>query len=440
MRRGSAQLSLTSVVATIFVAAVLAGGGLYAFYSYSDDLLAVFSSWLSGEPTIMVKLEIPVPRVDADSCAVAVRRLPTTLRPTATWYSEEVYNSMRKPGDVVVVRQILPAIVAKYRTDPEPGGYKVDYYEPVTNFVAVVCAKNGELRYSYGRVHEVFPRELVTTYRVEVELEERGPTQPLAASPEAGAGSPQNYSGLRCNITITSSYGYSEWGYCITWVRGPYIYSMNDLGTRFKISRYPRPSAAYLESFYYSDILCASQYPRWESAGKNLVPTTVEVETLPLQGNLRDRVYFQVMYNYERGYVGSPSEWVACLWLLYPVEIVDARRSAQLAGLVPFELSSYSPPPAPAYARGPTSGNRVIGFDPPYTSDTVAVSIGVSVTYKGFTLTVTVNFYKAGRNDNTYTTPSVVVEDVSGRTTPWYYWWYKDNGRMTYEVMFSNYR
>ncbi|MCX8184793.1 MAG: hypothetical protein RMI56_00750 [Sulfolobales archaeon] len=332
--RESAQLSLTSVVATTFVAVVLAGGGLYVFYSYSDDLLTVFSSWLSGEPTVMVKLEIPVSRVDADSCAVAVRRLPTMLRPTATWHSEEVYNSMRKPGDIAVARQILPAVVARYGTNSEPGRYRVDYYEPVTYFVAVVCAKNGELQYSYGRVHRVFPRELVTTYRVEVELKERGPTQPLAVSPEAGAGSPQNYSGLRCNVTITSSYDYCEWGYCVTWVRGPYIYSINSLRTRFKIYMYPR-LAVYLESFYYSDNLCASQYPQWESAGKMLVPTIVEAETFPLQVNLRDRVYFQVEYDYERDYVSAPSEWVTCLWLLYPVEIGDVQRSAALAELLP---------------------------------------------------------------------------------------------------------
>ncbi|MEM4819556.1 MAG: hypothetical protein QXQ91_04535, partial [Nanopusillaceae archaeon] len=57
---------------------------LATVYVFQDDLTVVFDSWLSGEPKIMVKLEVRIPPAQAELCTVHVRRLPTQYRPTKT--------------------------------------------------------------------------------------------------------------------------------------------------------------------------------------------------------------------------------------------------------------------------------------------------------------------------------------------------------------------
>lgn len=75
-----------------------------AVYAYQDDLPVVSSSWSLGEPKTMVKLEIHIPPVDAESCVIVVRRLPTRYRPTNSGFSKEVYVGRHGPGEVVVVK------------------------------------------------------------------------------------------------------------------------------------------------------------------------------------------------------------------------------------------------------------------------------------------------------------------------------------------------
>ncbi|MEM4697138.1 MAG: hypothetical protein QW501_02370, partial [Zestosphaera sp.] len=83
-----------------------------AVYAYQDDLTIVFNSWASGEPKIMIKLEIHIPPTKAEFCWVVVRRIPTMYRPTKTGFSEEVYVGNHRPGEIVVVKQLLTAIIA----------------------------------------------------------------------------------------------------------------------------------------------------------------------------------------------------------------------------------------------------------------------------------------------------------------------------------------
>ncbi|MFN3268188.1 MAG: hypothetical protein ACK416_02895, partial [Zestosphaera sp.] len=150
---------------------VLVVAPLVAVYAYQDDLTIVFSSWSSGEPKIMVKLEIHIPTVNAESCGVTILRLPSLYRPTKTGFSEEIYRGKHRPGETIVVKQLLTAIVAK--TKIEEGEYKVEYYEPVEYFVAVACMKSNETTHKYTKIHEIYPNKLTTTHRIEVELMEQ---------------------------------------------------------------------------------------------------------------------------------------------------------------------------------------------------------------------------------------------------------------------------
>mgnify|MGYP001772546726 CR=1 FL=1 len=414
---------------------------LITVYAYQDDLTVVFNSWSSGEPKIMVKLEIHLPQANTDFCGVVVRRLPSPKRPTRTGFSEEVYLGKHKPGETIVVKQLLTAIVAKARSDG--GEYKVEYYEPVEYFIVVACVKGNRTVYRYGKVHEVYPNKLITTHKIEVNFEEQ--------NNKVSVGDLGSYetNTLSCNLyQVNPPLGALDAAECITWVRGPYLYSLPGLKTAFGLVGGPIPSAVYLES--YSDsascILdnCDHETPQWGYAGKRLAYSVISGETAQLSGRWRDRVYFNTKYVYEKWYVSFDGfAGIGMLvWLLYPVYISGVQRSATLPG-VPNEQEYLSIiPPAPSYSNGPFRGDVTIWFTPAYESSSVVASITISFSYvlDGWSVSLAVNFYEAGRNDNSYTTPYVSVEDVSGNTQGWYYWWYRDNDSMSYTVQFSNYR
>ncbi|MEM2847616.1 MAG: hypothetical protein QXM79_02455 [Zestosphaera sp.] len=410
-----------------------------AVYAYQDDLTIVFNSWASGEPKIMIKLEIHIPAIKAEFCGVVVRRIPTMYRPTKTGFSEEVYVGNHRPGEIVVVKQLLTAIIAK--TKIEGGEYKIEYYEPAEYLTTIIC-KNKETTHKYSKIHEILPNKLITTHKIEVNFEEKTSREFLGSEVSSST------TPISCNLYRISLPGALDAAECVTWVRGPYLYSLPGLKTAFGVSgAYPR-SAVYLES-YVDSVLCTPQCERdtpqeWSSAGKKLTPSVVSHETAELSGRWKDRVYFNVVYRYEEWYVSFDGfAGIGMLqWLLYPLQITGLERSEALPE-VPYEKKYLSfIPPAPSYARGRLVGDTTIFFTPVEQSDTVIASISISFGYvlEGWSAILTVGFYKAGRNDQMYITPYVSVKDVSGNTQAWYYWWYSYNDPMTYETQFSNYR
>ncbi|MEM1633638.1 MAG: hypothetical protein QXE68_05420 [Sulfolobales archaeon] len=415
-------------------------------YIYQDDLAVVFNSWLSGEPKIMVKLEIHIPPVQAELCTVHVRKLPTPYRPTETGFSEQVYAGLHRPGDTVVVKELHAAIVAKARI--EKGEYKVEYYEPVEYLIVVLCKKGGTaLR--YGRIHEVYPISLVTTHVVEVKFEEKpGERYPSYYTIDGGGGSSTNP--LLCNFySVTPPPGALEAAECITLVRGPYLYSLPGLETAFGVKGEgeAKPSAVYLEAYWdsaYCPVVCERDTPQqWSSAGKRLTTSWVSGETASLSGRFRDRVYFSVLYRYEKWYTSYDgfAGIGELYWIIYPLKVKDIQRSESLYPITPYEKEYLSVvEPAPSYAGEPVWGDRIIWFTPAKETDEVLVGTSVSFSFTFGVFTLTVNLYKAGRYDQIYTTPYLRVRDVSGSTTAWYYWWFANNDPMLYEVRFSNYR
>ncbi|MEM1665498.1 MAG: hypothetical protein QW417_03250 [Zestosphaera sp.] len=410
-----------------------------AVYAYQDDLTIVFNSWASGEPKIMIKLEIHIPAIKAEFCGVVVRRIPTMYRPTKTGFSEEVYVGNHRPGEIVVVKQLLTAIIAK--TKIEGGEYKIEYYEPAEYLTTIIC-KNKETTHKYSKIHEILPNKLITTHKIEVNFEEKTSREFLGSEVSSST------TPISCNLYRISLPGALDAAECVTWVRGPYLYSLPGLKTAFGVSGAYPPSAVYLES-YVDSVLCTPQCERdtpqeWSSAGKKLTPSVVSGETAQLSGRWKDRVYFNVVYRYEEWYVSFDGfAGIGMLqWLLYPLQITGLERSETLP-VVPYEKKYLSfIPPVPSYAAGPLRGDMTIFFTPVEQSDTVIASISISFSYvlEGWSATLTVGFYKAGRNDQMYITPYVSVKDVSGNTQAWYYWWYSYNDPITYETQFSNYR
>ncbi|MBO8181051.1 MAG: hypothetical protein H0Z19_11390 [Archaeoglobus sp.] len=62
----------------------------------------------------------------------------------------------------------------------------------------------------------------------------------------------------------------------------------------------------------------------------------------------------------------------------------------------------------------------------------MSTNIGLSI--GPISIGISVSPYKAG--DDRYSTPYERVVDVSGKGYDWYYWWYRNNDPMTYEVEF----
>jgi hypothetical protein len=410
---------------------------------------ALFSSWLGNEPKMLVKLSIWLPNVNADNCFVMVRRFPTPFNPTKNGLTELVYQGIHRPGTIIEVKNMLFAYVAKYRTDESTGKYLVDYYEPQEYFIAIACAKGGKTVFKWGRIVEVYPRSIIHTETIRVSEKENQTNQISSVKQVASIDDAREIDGgsganiLKCNIQIVYEDYSHKVGYCKTWVKGPRLYSIDGVWTSFAIyspPEYSKPSAVYIEAYYDSDyglILRSENEVQWKSAGKKLTPSGVTASTSPLTGYYSDQVYFYVEYRYEY--------WAGCyvpegpcdkVWLLYPVEVWDVERSAESPSLFPYDVRPYSPPTPPIYAN-PASGSRTISFIR-YSGEVKEYDIGIaSITiefsYAGvWKVSLTVNFYKAVRDDSQYTTPAVKV--YSSRC---YWWWYKDNDETTYEVLFA---
>ena len=391
--------------------------------AFSEELQVILSYWLQGRPRMLVRLDIEIPSVDAERCSVLVRRFPAPYNPTKDGWPEDIYFDTHPPGTTVAVKRVLFAHVSKYEVDPRTGEYKVGYYEPQEFLVVVSCLGNGGgTVFKWGRVVEVFPRSIIHLERVRLETA-------TGSRDEGSGGGSGDY--FTCSIVMEYESGTYKRGSCLTWVRGPSVYSVEGLSVSFGLDHSARTSAVYLESF--GDFQPgASPQPEsevsWSSTGRKLVPTVISRETSPLSGNLRDVVYFEVHYRYEYS-VYCKLESCLTVWTLYPYYIGGVARSAEEPTL-PYGLTPYTPPPGPWYAFEGQPGSAKIYFDPPYESDYTLVDVEVTFEFSFGAFSLTVSLYKAGRSDSTYTTPYVRVD-----STRYYWWWYRDKDPMTYEVL-----
>jgi len=463
------------VMISLLVLVTVVSGAIPVYY---DDLLRVFESWRSGEPKALIILDIRVPQVDADRCVLAVMRYPSMYLPN-NGTLEKLFIGAVSPGSTVVVRKFIPAVPVKMRYDEARRSHVVDYYEPQEFLVMVHCVKSDTTVFKFGRNIEVYPRNVVhrETVNIAALAEKYGKKAPAQqgdtetnftpatlTSSRAGAlgtlyndgayddgGGGGSSATFSCDIIVTNAgdcggrYCYTE-GVCYTYVAGPYLYSINGMSTTFGLevtSAGTVRSAVYIESFYdmYECVLGTKDVPEWKSAGKKLVPTIINDYVPYLTGNSKIRIYFYVTYRYYYEewwdtFAGVCYQW----WVLYPLYIGGVERADQLGVGYAEPYTPLSPPLGYTYLSS-ASGSTKIYFLPATISDYPLVETSITFSYSfayppyaPWSITLSVSFYKAGRSDNQYGVPYVeVVAPDCFR----YYYWFRDDDPMTYEVLFA---
>ena len=144
------------------------------------------------------------------------------------------------------------------------------------------------------------------------------------------------------------------------------------------------------------------------------------------------RLYFEAEYKYE--YWEYEDAFTGYkYWFLYPSKIASVERADYLGfGYVQYSCPAPQPPSYSYYELGSTTIS--FGEYGAHKSDTGIARAYVTFKLSGaWSATLGVDFYRAGRQDNEYQTPYVKV-DNNGNA---YYWWFKDNDPMNYEILVS---
>jgi len=403
--------------------------------TYDDNIKSVTNSWMGNKPKNLVKLYIHIPNDAKGKCFVLVRRFPTMYNPTKDGYTEKVYAGVHYPGDTVKVEKMLNTYIAKMKIDEKTGETRIDYYEPQEFFVAIICKSGNITTYKWNKIVEVYPNTAI--YKIDIYPDTQ---TPLSTSYiDKSNNPPISPQQVQCNV-IEREYipGTYRRGDCLTWVRGPFIYSLWFVNVSFGVAATPS-SALYFEA--YSDIDYVLPKPEsdvsWSSAGKKLAYSIVTEKTPSLTGPYKDRVYFYVKYIYEWGNeCDSFAGGCYSYWLLYPHIVTGVIRTggSEVNG-IPNEETSYTPS---TYCECPCSpiqsgSTAIIEFhEDTYESDVPISGIAITFSLGGvWSAGLTVDFYKAGRNDEQYTTPYVEIINQRYNTI---YWWYESDDPMTYTV------
>lgn len=420
--------------------------------SQEDELERLYKSWIEGNPLVLVRLDVKIPKVDADECLVVVARFPTPLAPTEYGRLEYLYTGSVSPDSTITVKKYIPAIPVKLKYDEVSRSYTVKYYEPQEFILIVNCVKGKEEVLVFNRGISVYPKSLLN--RVEVDIaklmeasgfntQERPITYEEVVSKdwsiitsedanmrdigEGGGGTGNQI----CSMTIVEQRPDYKRGECRAWVKGPYLYSLSGLNTSFCFVHYPRPSAMYLT--YFAGVSYLGNPPSLNPAGKKITAATFSGCSSQLTGNSRVRVYLYVKFVYEE-ILMCGNYFCREVGILYPSAIRDVGT-----WLEPSEV--YLPPQTrPHCADGPSVGDRIQPFLEDYEireGDSPISSISITFSLPGNIVSLNVELYNAGRNDNQYTTPYVNITDVSGKTYGWYYRWFKYCDPMTYELQFG---
>jgi hypothetical protein len=268
----------------------------------------------------------------------------------------------------------------------------------------------------------------------------------LAARLAQGASDSQNYSGkiFECRIVITEKEYDYERGYCDAWIGGPYLYSLERVSVQFCIYGQRIYTTLYFEVFAgLAPVLLLPENGSavLSHAGKRPVTASKSACTLPLTGNYRDRVYFHIRFAYEQGTAWCDSFSGICYqyWRLYPVEIMDVATATQL-GIRQYP-ENYTPPSSTLLGKLPPYANAGPNLDAIYfcipgehfESNTPLANTRVTVTYPSkWSLKLTIHFYKGGICDTKHISPYVRIYSDKA-----FYWWFRDNDPMTYEIILS---
>jgi hypothetical protein len=232
---------------------------------------------------------------------------------------------------------------------------------------------------------------------------------------------------------------------CISITKLAYINSIPGLEVRFQLQGGSKASAMYLSS-YMKDCLdwdllnctCYQWSSDWHEAGKVLTISLV-TQTTPNGVSNGERGVISGPVEYNRQILSSKhnsmkSCYTGPSWYVYP-RYIGGLQYITVIG----QYNNHDTPPSNAF--GPIGGNVEIDFGQyGATSNDEKTGLFTAITFCAVgwesCANLNIHVYSAGRHDNQYITPIEVVNDISGKGYNWYYWWFKDNNPMTYEVEF----
>ncbi len=397
-----------SVKKLVLVLLPLTMSGIAVAMAANDEMSILFNSWLEGKPLALVKIRVETPKADG-VCFIAVHRFPTSYNPTKNGTSEVIYREKVKCGEAIVVKDFIKMVQVGMR-DERNGEAKPIFDSP--EYAVVVISKSG----GFSRIIQTDVVKPMTEVRLKTEFE-------------------RSASGKQSSRQLdlqTACYISSNPDVCVADTKLTYLNSIPGLKVAFGLRDAP-VSVMYIESWGSSCISINPNSPcpssMWHSNGKKKTISQVGELSDYISNGKRAIVWGDVEYRYERHAVWDDDFEIYWKYELFYPTAIGGLSTPQIIG-------NYNPPSSPPYyARGPFKGTRSINFEKPYQSNSkldLSTYIGLNVGSLSFGISVSP--YKAG--DDRYTTPYVKAVDVSGKSYDWYYWWYKNNDPMTYEVQF----
>ena len=399
-----------------------------------DGIRVLYNNYIHGENSAVVKLVIHVPQVKAEKCSVVVYRFPTLFNPVTHGRLELVGVKEVPPGKTIV----MPS----YIRNAEQVSYensRAKYIEPQEYLVDVKCFNiiEGHVAHTVflaSKIAEVRPTSLLTFTDVYLpRINMLNNTGNFRNPGNSGGGNNSTVS--ICDFS--SSYS------CSASVGLAYLNSINGLRVRFKIQGTSPESAMYLSSLKsdcidwdFASCKC-NRWGEWYNTGKVLTPSIVtEVSSSFVSNGERGVLYGSVTFY--RVILGGAITGRSCSlipsWFIYPVSI-DGLQHIRITG-------NYSTPVVlPGYANGPLFGDVIVYF---HDGNNSGRSLGIITRLylhadkwpRNLSTIASITVYESGRDDKEYNPPGEVVEDISGRSYGWYYWWFKDNNPYTYELEF----
>ncbi len=404
---------------------------LIAAYSWlagaSSDLELLFQKWVNGGEPVIVRLVIDVPDTSADSCSIIVERYPSKLNPTPDGLPETVAVERVEPGSSIVVEDLVEnAPPVKYRSDGP-----VEYREPQEYSIIIQCynttSKTAVLSAFGSGVIEVRPSSPIVEAKASISLSKPTPFKGIEIN--------EVEDGPVCQFS-SSQHCTAETGLAV-------VNSIPGIESAFKLYVSPVPSAMYLSRFTqicmsWDLVSCeCNAWGSWTEDGKKLVASAVTQES-PYKASGGYSLLQKASVEYRlRYFPGKGSDGFAGICYAGPYYVIEPVLIGGLTSAV--NLGPYTPG-SPVNPHGPIMGDVEIGFLEGESGDSggvTGVSTSIGFCYSLGCVSLDVNVYKAGRDDSLYTTPTLVVHDVSGSSVPWYYWWYKGGDPLSYIVEFS---
>ena len=401
--------------------------------TYLDEARILFNNYIRGKNYVLIKFNIKIPYINADWCTVSIRRIHGGLNGSIL-----ASHSETRPGSALVLKDLVNEAFPVYRVgkngvrSPKPV-----YMEPQEYFVIVKCYSKEDnyiaLKGSYVHTLEVFPEKPLWSVTIKLRENDLSLThQSLGKAPAAFSSECKIGSNLCTAPTVIG-----------------YLHSLPGLDVRFKLYSYPEASAVYLSSYHlecikYDPEKCGClEWGSWTESGKVRVASLVTQVTPNSISDGREGYAVGIVRYRQEYWPGWSNNRKTCSespsWTIYPESIgalwpiVESKNTGQ-------QIQSMK---VPGYAYGPLKGSLEIMYNEygASISDQKLGSLPTYITFRGArgfdTVTLPIYIYEAGRSDTQYITPSLLVNDTSGKNVPWFYWWFKNNNSMTQEVFFQ---